>query len=407
MKLKLDSILLFALTIPLIMNYNLAPFATPYWLFGLVFFGLTLYLLLDILNLKQKTYDSLKMILLWLILIITVGSSFNAAIIERHITHPTYKIHDMPLQQEIAINYLTHGKNPYSTTYFGTFLQQWHYSDTEVNPALYHFVLMPFYILFAVPFYFLSNHTIGFFDARIPLLFLFLMALLTGAFLIKDRSKKLLFLVLFALNPAMLPYTLEGRSDIFMFAFLFLSLFFLQRKKDFLAGILMALSFAIKQSAWPIFPLYVSYLYFKTRNVKETFRKLIPFMVTFIIVVLPFFLWDKKAFIDSTVNYLSGNLPNSYPIAGYGLGKLLNEFGVIKDLHSYYPFWIWQVLIGIPVLFFLIRWLGKENSVARLVFSYGIFLFVFWYLSRYFNNSHLAYLSMIFLVGYFWPAEKS
>lgn len=408
-RLHLDSVLLLALVIPFIMTYRISPGDTPFWLFGLIFLGLLLYIILDILSLGKNTYYFLKRILLWFLIVIVLGSAFVSAIIVRHKTAPVYMIHDIVLQQESAIRFFLDGKNPYAVTYFGTPLEQWNYSDKEKNPALYHFVMQPFYLVFAMPFYFVSVSFLGFFDGRIPLFFLFLTLLVFADLLVKQDSenKKFTFLVLLSFNPAMLPYIIEGRSDIFMFAILFAGLFFLQKNKYVISSILVALSFAVKQSIWPLFPLYFAYLYFKIKNSKKILINVFIFLLTFSIFVLPFFFWDKKAFLDSTVFYLSGNIPNSYPISGYGFGSLLYEIGVIKDLNSYYPFYIWQIIICMPLLFGLIFFLKKNLNVKRLILCYAIFLFVYWYFSRYFNNSHLAYLSTVFITAYFWPEETN
>lgn len=405
-KISLDSILLFVLVIPFIMTYRLSPAETPYWLFGLIFLGLLSYLVFDLVNFRQKVVNKIKLGLLWLLIVATVGSAFYAAIIVRHQTSPVYNIHDITLQLESAIQFFLQGKNPYAVTYFGTPLEQWHYSTTEVNPALYHFVMPPFYFLFALPFYFLSLPIFGFFDGRMPLLFLFLALLILATKLIKDPPKRLLFLILLAFNPAILGYTLEGRSDIFMFTFLFLALFLLQKERLSLSGIPMALAFSIKQSVWPILPFYFAFLYLKKKNFLQTLKLLSPFILVFGIITVPFFLWDQKAFLDSTIFYLSGNTLNSYSISGYGLGMVLYQLGIIRDLHQYYPFQIWQILIGFPLLIILLRFLKKMPTVSRLILVYGIFLFVFWYLSRYFNNSHLGYLSMVFITAFFWPDNK-
>jgi len=447
-RIKLDSILLFALVIPFVMNYRISPKETSFLLFGLIFLGLLFYICLDLLRIKEKIYYFLKLLVLWFLVVGVIGSAFASAIIVRHQTHPIYMIHDIVLQQESAIRFLLDGKNPYAATYFGTPLEQWHYSEKDINPALYHFVMQPFYLLFALPFYFLSNTTIGYFDGRIPLLFLYLIMLIFAGVLVKNREKKLLFIILLAFNPSVLAHALEGRSDIFMFAFLFFGLYLLHIKKYFVAGIPIALSFAVKQSAWPILPFYFAFLYFhRKRNTTNILRAssalqnesrslsgsssrltsplsskrapslrsvrlfartiilLIPFIITFSVIVLPFFLWDQKAFLDSTIFYLSGSTEHSYPVSGYGLGMLLYQMGIIKDVHQYYPFWIWQLIIGMPVLTALILYLKKTPSVGRLILVYGIFLFVFWYLSRYFNNSHLGYLSVVFITAYFWPEE--
>lgn len=402
---KLDSVLLFALVIPFIMAYRIGANDTPYWLFGLIFLGLISYVLLDVSKFAQESIFKFKQIILWFLIIGVIGSAIFSAIVVRHRTHPIYMIHDIIIQQESAIRFLLHGRNPYATTYFDTPLAQWHYSDKEVNPALYHFVMEPFYLLFAVPFYLVSNRMFGFFDGRMPLFFLFFAMLFLAGRLVRDKSKKLLFLILLAFNPAMLGYTLEGRSDIFMYAFLFLGLYTLHNKKYFAAGIPVALAFAIKQSVWPLLPFYIAFIYFKTRNIRRTLKNLVPFVIIFTAIISPFFLWDPKAFLDSTIFYLSGNVSNGYPVSGYGFGMILNQMGIIKDVNQYYPFLIWQALFGLPLAVILIRNLKNDLTVNRLILAYGIFLFIFWYFSRYFNNSHLGYLSVVFITTYFWPKQ--
>lgn len=413
-QLSLSSILLFPLVIFFVMQYRIGPGDTPYWLFGIIFGLLLSYLCIELLPMKEKAVNLWKNVLLWTTVIVVLGSAFSAAIIVRHQTSPIYNINDIIVQQEAAIRMFVHGKNPYSETYFNTPLAQWHYSDTEVNPALYHFVMEPFYFLFAIPFYFVSNHAIGYFDGRIPLLFLFAVLLLIAFFVPKEQENKRLFVALLAFSPATLGYALEGRSDIYMFAFSILGFFLLSKKHFFWSGVLMGLAFMIKQSIWPFFPLYFAYLFFVAKKEKktmkaaisETAKNLSGFAVVVLGVMVPFYLWNPKAFLESTIYYLSGNDPHSYPVSGYGLSSILHQIGTIKNVHAYYPFTYWQIGFGVPVLVILIWYLYKKPTVGKLIFSYGIFLFVFWYLARYFNNSHLAYLSMVFITAYFW-SDKS
>lgn len=406
-KLKLSSILLLVLVTPFVMTYSLGPKETPYWLFGLIFLGLLFNLALDLLKIEENYYWRLKQIVFWAIVILVIGSAFTSAVIVRRQIAPVYGVHDIILQLEASIQFFLSGKNPYAAAYFGTPLEQWPYSTTEINPAIYHFVMPPFFLLFSTVFYFLSITFLGFFDGRMPLYFLFLVMLFFAAKLVKDKASRLTFLIFLVFNPATLGYLLEGRDDIFMMAFLLMGLFLLQRKKLILAGISMALAFATKQSVWPIFPFYAAFLYFQTRKVGKVVQAILPFALTFGLIVLPFFFWDPKAYLDSTIFYLSGNVQNSYPISGYGLGSLLLQFKIISNKFASYPFWLWQAVICLPLAGILIWWQKKENTVQRLLVSYGIFLFVFWYLSRYFNNSHLGFISMVFVFAYFWPKEEN
>lgn len=403
---KLDSILLFALLVPFIMTYRISPGTTPYWLFGLIFLGLLSYLSADLIILKEKIKFLLKSVLLTLLIVGSIGAAFYSAIIVRHQTSPIYNIHDQVIQQELAIRFLLHGKNPYAVTYFGTPLENWGYSETEVNPALYHFVMQPFYLIFAIPFYLVFAHGVGLFDGRIPLLFLFATLLIAAWKLVKDKQKKLEFIILLGFNPATLGYMLEGRDDVFMFAFLFIALALLHKKRYSWGGVVLALAFAVKQSAWPIFPFYFAYLYFRNKDFKKTVKQIIPFALTFAVIVMPFVAWNIKAFFESTIFYLSGNVIHSYPISGYGFGMILNHIGIIKNVHSYFPFFIFQTVVGIPLAVVLMLWQKRNNTTQRLILSYVIFLFVFWYFSRYFNNSHLGYISMVLITAYFWPQEN-
>lgn len=412
--LGLDSILLLALSVPFIMTYPLSVDGTSYLLFTSTFITLLFYIIADLLDFSPKTYAYIKIGLLSLAVCLILGSAFGSAIIRRHRTSPVFEVHDMPIQAEIGLRYLVNGRNPYAEDYFGTALEEWHFDDSAVNPALYHFVMGPVYLLVSIPVYLLSNRLFGYFDARMTLYLLYGAMLFMAGILVKDVQKKLLFIVLLAFTPAILNYALEGRTDVAMHAFLFLGWFMLYRKKFVVAGIAIAVAFATKQSAWPLFPLYAAYLFSQAPQKKDLlFRirkaivSLVPFTITFIVLMLPFYLWDPVSFMDDTVYYLSGNSPTSYPIAGYGLGMLLAELGVITDRMAYYPFVIWQVFIVLPVLYLLIRYITVNPTVKRMVLSYGILLFVYWYLSRYFNNSHLGYISLVFITAYFWPSEHA
>lgn len=405
-RLSLSSVLLAALVVPIIMTYQIFPGDTNYIQFGLIFLLLFVNFGIDVIKISEKRYTLLKYSIFWAVLILAVGGAFISTIIVRHNVAPIYQVHDIILQLEAAIRFLIDGINPWATTYHNTHMAAWNYSETTENPALYHFVMMPFYLLFSLPFSFISNNTIGYFDARIPLYFLYFSACIMSFLLAKGREQKLLFTTLLALNPAMFAYILEGRSDVFMYAFLLLGLILLAKDRYGYAGIFLGLAFAVKQSIWPIFPLYVGYVYFKSKSIEKTIRKIASFFVAFLLITLPFFLWNPQAFLNSTVFYLSGNTEHSYPISGYGLGMLLHQLGFIKDLYGSYPFIVWQFLIVVPLSIFALFFLKKNTNVKMMIFLYGILIFAFWYLSRYFNNSHIAYLTMIFITAYFWPDEK-
>lgn len=404
----LDAVLLFALSIPVVMKYRILPVeGTPYWLFGILFFVLLINLLVSLYSSAFKKFINIsffKIVSLVFTLLIVVGGVMWTAMVDRSKVAPVYGVHDITLQQEAAMRFLLVGKNPYKETYFETPLKDWHYGELgkdAVNPALFHFVMPPWYLLFPFFFYFPSTALLGFFDGRMSLLFLLVVLLVTIYLWFKDKGIARLAIALTALSPAVIDYLVEGRSDMFAFSWFILSLYLLDKKKWLWSSIVFALAVLSKQTIWFAIPFYFVYawLMLKKSLHHTSIRVFLPFIVTTVFLTIPFLLWDAKAFFDSVVFYVSGNSPNSYPVSGYGLGMLLYEFGVISDIHAYYPFLLWQLAIGLPVLIGSMYWMVRKPVFSRLLISYGVTLMVIWYVSRYFNNSHLGYLSSVFMLG--------
>lgn len=379
----LSSVLLFALSIPIVMQYRILPIeGTPYWLFGILFALLTINIL------KPKSY------LLWVILTIVLGGTTWTTIVDRSKTAPVYGVHDIILQQEAAMRYFLEGKNPYKETYFGTPLEEFHYAEIgnpdAINPALYHFVMPPWYLLFPFPIYAISIPLLGYFDGRMALLVAMAGLLIVLGRWFKDKSLATLAVILTALSPATVDYFIEGRSDVFALFWFVWSLYLLEKKKFFWSSIIFALAVASKQTIWFAVPFY-----FLSTKRKYFFASVLAATA----IVAPFLVWDAQAFINSTVRYLQGTTSYGYPVSGYGLGMVLYELGFIKNLHAYYPFILWQIIFALPVAIFAIRWFLKKPTSSRLLLGYAFTLLVFWYMSRYFNNSHLGYLSSVFVLG--------
>ena len=87
-------------------------------------------------------------------------------------------------------------------------------------------------------------------------------------------------------------------------------------------------------------------------------------------------------------------------MVGYGISHLIYKMGLVNTIWDYFPFWILQVIFCLPLLYFLIKKQKEDNALSTLVFSYGIFLFVCWFFSRFFNSNYVSYLSLLFLVSY-------
>jgi hypothetical protein len=402
-----DGVLLFALAIPLVMKYRILPIeGTPYWLFG-IFFSLSLFNIFVSYVYKTQTdrrFTVFKTVITWVLLAIVLGGSIGTAIVDRGKIAPglNYQTHDIILQLESAIHYLGEHKNPYKETYFGTPLETWHYAELDkdaVNPALYHFVMPPWYLLFSYPFYFISHRMVGYFDGRMPLLFCMICLLITISLWFKNKPLGRIAVIITALSPATVDYFIEGRSDIFALFWLVLAIFLLEKRWYIWSAVIFALAILSKQTVWFAFPLYVLLLWMKAGRSNKQVLPAFAVMTSLIVVLsAPFILWDAHAFFNSIIFYLSGG-PGGYPVSGYGLGMLLYEFGVIKDIHASYPFILWQLGFGIPALIGAFYWLRKKPTTHLFFIVYGIVLCGIWYVSRYFNNSHVAFVSSLLVLG--------
>lgn len=413
----LDSVLLFAFAIPVVMKYRILPVdGTPYWLFGILFLILGIHCFVSLfpasLGRYEKYLGAVKTFFVAATIFISLGGATVTSMFDRAKTAPVYGVHDIILQQEAAMRYLVVGKNPYRETYFGTPVESFNYDEpgnTEaVNPALYHFVMPPWYLVFPFVFYYTSIPVLGFFDGRMALLFAMAMLLVAVWHWFRDKAIARTAIVLTALSPSVVDYFVEGRSDVFALSWLMVSLVLLGKKRYVWSGILLALAILSKQTVWFAVPFYAVYLWKKTAVRPMVFWQTVAAAGTVsLVITAPFVAWNARAFIDSVILYLTGNSAVSYPVSGYGLGMVLYAAGSIRDIHAYYPFIVWQAGIALPLGIALARWLIRTPSESRLMASYAVFLLVYWYLSRYFNNSHLGYLSMLFVLAGLKAADES
>ncbi len=426
----IPAILLFALSIPVIMHFRIWPVeTTPYTLFGIVFFTLIGKVFIDI---YPRTFGMwnrrISFVLLIIVLSIVIGGTTYTAIIDRHKIAPQWGTHDIVLQLEAAMRYLHQSKNPYKETYFNTPVELFRYSELgkdAVNPALYHFVMPPWYLLFPFPVYWIANRTLGFFDVRLVSLIA-----LTGIIVVlwrwfKDPVLKEISIILVALSPAVTHYFIEGRSDTFALLWLVYAVYLLHNKRIVLSAISIGLGLMSKQTLWFAFPFWIYYVWLalgiphysnkkllikrlkfhNSRTIQFVFYVCIA-VSTAVVIMLPFLLWDAQAFINSVILYLSAGGETGYPVSGYGFSMILFEHGFIGNIKDYFPFTIFQLGLGLPVLGLLLLWIRKKPSISKLFLSYGVFLFIIWYFSRYFNNSHIAFLSTIFILGVLFHYEE-
>lgn len=388
---------------------------TKWFVLSLMVFGVFAYVMADIWSQVRTAEAARRWVLLtkWVVVLMIVlvfdVTSTITWIQLRHGEGPERHIHDGALQVEEAIKLLLTGRNPYGFDYSSTPMYEW--QGLHDNPALHHFVYLPFLTLCSAPLHLLSRAALGWYDQRFVILLCILGCVIVLPKLARTMEGKLSAVMLGLLNPSLALYLPEGRNDVFTLFWLLLSLAALQGGRVLVAAALMGLTFASKQSAWPMAPFFLAYVWWRhpepharlvgrLRNFpwKATAALTVPFAAC----VLPFLCWDFNAFVDDTIRYQTGTTAHSFPIRGlqgYGFGSAVLIWGWVKQDTDYFPFWIFQALAGLPLLALLLRWQQKGNSIARMLIGYGLLLFVTQYFARAFHDNYWGYIVTIVGLG--------
>ncbi|MEW5719289.1 MAG: glycosyltransferase 87 family protein [Chloroflexota bacterium] len=358
--------------------------------------------------LRGRQQMNVKLIAVWLTIIAFVLIPTVAAILYRHNSAPHLYIHDGAIQAEEAIKFLLAGSNPYAEDYLNTPMARWSYreSGVTVNPALYHLPYLPLTFLAGVPFYFLSQFALGWYDQRFVYLLMFVALVLLLLRLGRTPRDKLAMVMLVALTPLFVPFFIEGRNDIVPLFWLIGSIYSLQRGRADWAGVWLACAAVSKQTAWFMLPFFALYVLAPAQqsNWRDLARRahvFIPAIILFVVIVAPFVTWNPAAFMEDVINFQSGISagPTNYPIKSLGLGSLAVGFGLVEKITDPFPFSIFQIgLSGLTLAILLARqW--RNNTLAQMTINYAILFFVSAFFSRTFNNNHLGFA----LIWFFLP----
>lgn len=373
------------------------------------------YLLIDFFVSDARTKYMSKLLVIVYFVSFVIISTAGSAMYLRAMSAPHLFVHDNPPQVESALSYLLEGKNPYTEDYFGTPLERWPYFDQTgraLNPALYHLISLPSHLFISLPFYIAFNHFFHWYDQRIVYLVAFFTAAVFLTLLTKDANKRLVGLILFGSFSNFLHFLAEGRNDILVFSLIIAAVYFLKKEKLLLSVCFLALATTTKHSAWFMIPFYFAYIFFRASGttIKAKIRNVLmvtwPFFVIVSAVIIPFLLWDASSFIEDIYSYPAGTLVTSYPMKGVGLAGLISESKYVDSSLDYFPFWIPQVIFGLPLLLLLLWRQSKRNTLANLMTHYLFFTLVVWYFSRFFVGNYLVFITQLAVVVYMLEAER-
>jgi hypothetical protein len=116
-------------------------------------------------------------------------------------------------------------------------------------------------------------------------------------------------------------------------------------------------------------------------------------------VVLPYLFWNPFAFYDDVWRWSNGQGETGYQIWGWGASNFVLAWGWVNSRFAQWPFWQLELLCALPVLLWFLHRQRRHNALATACWHYGVFLFVFFYTSRFLNENYLSYILPFLCLG--------
>jgi hypothetical protein len=369
------------------------------------------YLGVDIFSTEGKTVHRVKLALIYGLIILLVFGKSILLVNLRQLRGPASYAHDGGvIQTEVTIEYFLQGLNPYVEDYVETPMAEWGFS--EYRTALYHYPYLPWTFIFSTPFYLASQTTVGWFDERLVYLLLFGLTLLLTHKLVDRPQQKRIALMLMGLNPILAVSLIFGENDPFVLAWIVLGLWLLKQQRPLLGSAAYGLACASKPTAWFLAPFWLLYV---LRNqwgdqlippvstwrfhLTSLLRQTWTLPVVALLSIGPWLVWNADAMYDDVWRWSAGIGPTGYQIWGWGASNYVLAFGWVSDRFQYWPFNIPGFLLGLPLLLFLLHRQAKANTMASMLYSYGLFLLVFFYVSRFMQPNYLGYILAFLTLG--------
>ncbi|MBI4872799.1 MAG: hypothetical protein HY814_14680 [Candidatus Riflebacteria bacterium] len=382
----------------------------------------------------------------------------------RAATLPWQYVHDSAVQTEEAMAFLLAGRNPYVESYASTPMARVPFFGGK-NPALEHVVYYPGSFLVPLPVFGVCRLATGRYDHRLFLLLAY-GAMLLGAWRAAPECWKRHVLVAVGLNPAFLFYLIQGANDSAVTGLLFLAFALVckgpgasrscggsdlstwgsglgacegpeagdhaPRPEEssarppsaskpelglstpdsrlcplaslLLAAALVGVACSVKQTAWFFAVLFVADVAGRA-GYRRGGLVLGAVFAAGAALTLPFVLWDPGAFLDDTYAYLAGTAKESYPAAGLSVASLVEGLGLARPA----PRWLFSALqlgLVLPALLAAAWFQWCRPGPAGLAFRYSLVVTASFVCARYFNASHLAYVSLFFVASWFLDADS-
>ena len=314
---------------------------------------------------------------------------------------PTAKalIGDGAYQMQLSRDVLMRGIDPYGFNYVGTGMERAPWSQPFPNPALHHLDYWPGTVLVPLPLQVVFKGLFGWWDER---LWLLLAAVAIWILLARLASPPIgrMAAIAFFLIPGHSLLAVLGDNDLPMVAFLLGAVLAIDRRRWQVAGLLIGLAIATKQTALIALPVLVAYAMVGRGIDRAAFMRATAVAAgVFVVLFAPFLLWNTRAFITDTVLFNFGAGSETYPIQGIGLSSWLLQTGIIHGARDAFPFLAIQLpLVGAAWLLAW-RWFRRRNLAGDAMAWIGVAFFVFLFANRFSQQAYLLLGVELILAG--------
>jgi uncharacterized membrane protein len=264
---------------------------------------------------------------------------------------------------------------------------------------------LPGLLLLSLPFEWAATAVFGFYDQRLLYLLAFVLVMLLLPTITPKPGHKLALIVGIGLNPWLTQPVVWGMNDILVLLGVLLAALLLHKKQLLWAAAVLGLACTLKQSAWLVVPFFLLAIYLAAppeKRWREVGTAVALIGLIMAVVVGPFALWNLPAFMDDTFAYASGTAQTlNYPIRGYTIGRLLVVFEQVSSDLDYYPFWIWQLLVGLPVFALCLYYQWRQRTISAMFLAASLFIFTLGFVSRFFQDNYVGFIAALAVLGLF------
>jgi hypothetical protein len=311
----------------------------------------------------------------------------------------TALIGDGAYQMQLARNVLMRGVDPYGFNYVGTGLERAPWGGQAfANPALHHLDYWPGTVVLPLPLQAAFQALVSWWDER-----LWLLLAAAAVFILLRRLAPgpggRMAAIAFFLIPGHSLLAVLGDNDLPMVALLLLAAWLIAGRRFLLAGLVIGLAIATKQTALIALPVLVAWAAVQGIGWRAFLRATAAALAAVVILLAPFVLWNAPAFVADTILYNFGSGAQTYPIQGLGLSAWLLQAGIIRGSRDAFPFLLIQLPLVIATWILAWRWLIHHRLPGDAILWIGLAFFVFLFTNRFAQQAYLLLAVELIIAG--------